>query len=87
MMQSPEYSPKVHFGTAFEKHLKRIWNLCISYPTETIWLWDDDVSGAFRHANIIKILQELLPLLSCHICFYRREKPLVQTHHHKSMNR
>ena len=30
------------------KHLIRKWNLRISYPTEEIYLWDDDVAGAHR---------------------------------------
>ena len=51
MMQSPKYSPHIHFGSAFQNHLIRIWNLRISYPNDILWLWDDDVSGAFRHAK------------------------------------
>ena len=40
--------PPIWYGSAFRRHLLRIWNLRISYPSEDILLWDDDVSGAFR---------------------------------------
>ena len=47
-MQSPEFSPDIVFGTALLRHLIRIWNLWNSYPFQDIYLWDDDVSGAYR---------------------------------------
>jgi len=40
--------PPIWYGSAFIRHLTRIWNLRISYPTVEIYLWDDDVAGAFR---------------------------------------
>jgi len=40
--------PPIWYGTAFFRHLTRIWNLRISYPLKDILLWDDDVSGASR---------------------------------------
>jgi len=40
--------PPIWYGSAFSRHLVRIWNLRISYPYCDIFLWDDDVSGAFR---------------------------------------
>jgi len=40
--------PPIWYGTAFRRHLTRIWNLRMSFPLEEILLWDDDVSGAFR---------------------------------------
>jgi len=40
--------PPIWYGSAFFRHLIRIWNLRISYPFCDIFLWDDDVSGAFR---------------------------------------
>ena len=48
MMQDRSRSPAIHFGTSFSKHLIRIWNLRITYPSQDIFLWDDDVSGAYR---------------------------------------
>ena len=33
------------------RHLTQIWNLRISYPLEDILLWDDDVTGDFRHGK------------------------------------
>jgi len=40
--------PPIWYGSAFTRHLTRIWNLRISYPHREIYLWDDDVAGAFR---------------------------------------
>ena len=40
--------PPIWYGSAFYRHLIRVWNLRISYPYCDIFLWDDDVSGAFR---------------------------------------
>jgi len=40
--------PPIWYGSAFLRHLTRIWNLRISYPKTEIYLWDDDVAGAFR---------------------------------------
>jgi len=40
--------PPIWYGSAFSRHLIRVWNLRISYPYCDIFLWDDDVSGAFR---------------------------------------
>ena len=40
--------PPIWYGSAFIRHLTRIWNLRISYPDAEIYLWDDDVAGAFR---------------------------------------
>ena len=43
--------PDILYGEAFMKHLIRIWNLRISYPDQDIYVWDDDVSGAFRQGK------------------------------------
>jgi len=40
--------PPIWYGSAFIRHITRIWDLRISYPRLDIYLWDDDVSGAFR---------------------------------------
>ena len=48
MMQDPSKSPSIKFGTAFTRHLIRIWNVRITHPFKDILLWDDDVSGAYR---------------------------------------
>jgi len=40
--------PPIYYGSALYRHLSWIWNLRISYPAHVIYLWDDDVSGAFR---------------------------------------
>jgi len=40
--------PPIWYSSAFARHLVRIWNLRISYPNLEIYLWDDDVAGAFR---------------------------------------
>ena len=49
MFINPKLEPKIRYGTAFQRHITRIWNLRISYPNKAILLWDDDVSGAFRY--------------------------------------
>ena len=41
--------PPICYGTACNRHLTRIWNLRISYPWDEIFLWDDDVTGAFHY--------------------------------------
>ena len=40
--------PEIVYNQTWDKHLSRIWNLCISYPMMDILLFDDDVAGAFR---------------------------------------
>jgi len=40
--------PPIYYGDALVRHLQRIWNLRITYPNAIIYLWDDDVAGAFR---------------------------------------
>jgi len=50
-MTSKETEHEVLFAQSFVKYLIWIWNLRISYPSEEIYLGDDDVSGAFRQAK------------------------------------
>lgn len=51
MMQDKSKCYPIHYGDAFERHMIGIYNLRITYPTTEIYLWDDDVSGAFRHVK------------------------------------
>ena len=44
-----ETEPPLHFGPSFGKYLVWLYNLRITYPTQEIFLGDDDISGAFRH--------------------------------------
>ena len=44
-----ETEPPLHFGPSFGKYLVWLWNMRITYPTQEIFLGDDDISGAFRH--------------------------------------
>jgi hypothetical protein len=37
------------YGSTMRHHLQRIYNLRISHPKETLYLWDDDIASAFRH--------------------------------------
>jgi len=39
------------YGNTMIRHLTRIYNLRISYPTEIIYLFDDDIAAAFRHVK------------------------------------
>jgi hypothetical protein len=43
--------PDIHFPVSFLNFCVWIYNLRISYPTRELYLVDDDVSGAFRHAK------------------------------------
>lgn len=43
--------PPTDIGTALTRHIARIWNLRITFPSEDILLWDDDVKSAFRHVR------------------------------------
>ena len=43
--------PTLAYGSAWQRHINRIWNLRISYPQEEIYLFDDDVKGAFRQVK------------------------------------
>jgi hypothetical protein len=47
----PANEPAIHFPLSFLKLCVWLYNLRISYPYEEIYLIDDDVSGAFRHAK------------------------------------
>jgi hypothetical protein len=48
---SPHNEPDIHFPKSFTNFCIWIYNLRISYPHQEIYLIDDDVSGAFRHAK------------------------------------
>ena len=41
----------ISYGTAFQRQLIHVWNLRITYPTEVIYLWDDDAKAAFRQVK------------------------------------
>jgi hypothetical protein len=47
----PRNEPDIHFPESFLFFYVWIYNLRISYPHLEIYLIDDDVSGAFRHAK------------------------------------
>ena len=49
MMLNGQDEPEIHYGDALLRHINRIWNLRISFPSEELYLFDDDVKGAFRH--------------------------------------
>ena len=51
MSTDPTTAPPIEYGSKFFLHLCRIWNLRISYPDQDIYLWDDDVAGAFRQGK------------------------------------
>ena len=51
MMLSMKTEPRIIYGTAFMRHLVKLWNMRISYPTTDILVFDDDVKGAFRHCK------------------------------------
>ena len=41
----------ISYGDAFKRQLIHIWNIRITYPTEVIYLWDDDAKSAFRQVK------------------------------------
>ena len=43
--------PEFFYGKTFELHLIEIWNRRIATPIGDIFLFDDDVKGAFRHCK------------------------------------
>ena len=45
----PHCETELEYGSAFTRHLTQIYNLRVTYPKEEIFLFDDDVSGAFKH--------------------------------------
>lgn len=51
LITDPKTAPPIEYGSKFYMHLIRIWNLRISHPHEDIFLWDDDVAGAFRQGK------------------------------------
>lgn len=50
-LTSPHTKHEIIFAGSFTQFLTWIYNLRIDYPTEEIYIGDDDVSGAFRHAK------------------------------------
>jgi hypothetical protein len=49
--------PEITFGESWLKYLTTIYNLRITFPNHEIYLFDDDISGAYRqckyHPNVI----------------------------------
>jgi len=51
MITHKKNEPQLIFGTAWQRHLRLIYNLRISHPHHEIYPWDDDAKGAFRHVK------------------------------------
>ena len=51
MMLDGKTKPQVMYGDALQCHINRIWNSRITFPDEELYLFDDDVKGAFRHSK------------------------------------
>ena len=51
MMLNQADEPEIIYGSCFTRYLTQIWNTRISFPDEEIYLFDDDVKGAFRHSK------------------------------------
>ena len=49
---SPDDKVELQYGHTFKNHLKRIYNLWITYSNKEILLFDDDASGAFRYIKL-----------------------------------
>ena len=44
--------PEIYFGSAFERHLKNIYCIRISFPGVEIYIMDDDIVAAFRQIKM-----------------------------------
>ena len=51
MMLDGKTEPPVMYGDALQRHINRIWNSRITFPRKELYLFDDDVKGAFRHSK------------------------------------
>ena len=51
MMLDGKTEPQVIYGDAIQRHINRIWNSRINFPDKELYLFDDDVKGAFRHSK------------------------------------
>ena len=71
--------PPIWYGSAFVRHLTRIWNLRISYPHTEIYLWDDDVAGAFRLVKYNPYIAAAFSAIVLNICVFPQVKFLVGT--------
>jgi len=47
-MHSITTETPIEYGSALDRHLIRIYNLRIAMPTSTLFIFDDDISSAFR---------------------------------------
>jgi len=61
---SPDNEPPLTFSTAEMEFMVWLYNLRITYPTDEIYLADDDISGAFR---LMKYHPNLVPM-QCGFC-------------------
>ena len=56
-MHNNKEEPELVFGSAFQRHIKQVYNKRITYPTETLYQFADDVTAAFRqpkyHPDIV----------------------------------
>ena len=50
-MLSQDTEPEIIYGSSFQRHLDTVWNSRITHPNIDIFLFDDDVKGAFRHCK------------------------------------
>ena len=51
MLMDQQLEPSLKYGSTWDRHLSRIWELRIIYSNEDILLMDDDVKGVFRHSK------------------------------------
>ena len=49
MMLDRNTESKIVYGNAFNRHLIRIRNVCLTHSHEEIYLFDDDTKGTFRN--------------------------------------
>jgi hypothetical protein len=50
-MHGVTHETPLQYGSTMMRHLTRLYNLRISHPKETLYLFDDDITAAFRHVK------------------------------------
>ena len=62
------------FQFAFSNHLKRIYNLRITYPHTELATMEDDVSGAYRHCKLHPDVSAAYAFIIDHILYLQFQR-------------
>ena len=50
-MINKKNEPELIYGHAIDRYLVEVWNQIITHPHKEIYVFDDDVKGAFRYSK------------------------------------